>query len=100
MLVVISVVALTLAALVRQFIGASAFMLQQQVVLIILVCGLALNPGAITLAVIFVMRCVAAWQHDGYAERARVTLWMLGMSAMVILLPVLLAFVFPQHPAP
>lgn len=88
-------VALLLAALVRQLIGVSAFLLQQQMVLITLGSGLILALVAFTLVLIFTLQHMARWQHDGYSERARAALWTLGGSALVILLPVLLAFVLP-----
>ena len=99
-LAVITAMALALAALVRQLIGAPAFLAQQQAVLLILGCGLVLAIVAFTLAVIFTLRRVATWQRDGPVERARAALWTLSVSALVILLPVLLALVLPQHPAP
>lgn len=86
---------LMLTALVRQVIGVSAFPLQQSVVLIILGSGLVLALVAFTLALIFTLRRVARWQRHGPVERAQAALWTLGVSAVVILLPFLLAFVLP-----
>jgi thiosulfate reductase cytochrome b subunit len=86
---------LMLAALVREVIGISAFPLQQSLELIMLGSGLVLALVAVTLALIFTLRRVARWQRDGPIGRAQAALWALGVSAVVILLPVLLAFVLP-----
>ena len=87
--------AFLLASIVRLFIGVSTFQLQQSIVLIILGSGVALALVAFTLALIFTLRNVARWQRNGPIERAHAALWTLGASAVVILLPFLLAFVFP-----
>ena len=87
--------ALLLAALVRQLIGVSAFFLQQQVVLIILGSGVVLALVAFPFALIITLRHVARWQSDGQNEPAGAALWTLGVSALVILLPALLAIVLP-----
>lgn len=93
--VVIFGAALLLAALVRQVIGIAAFELQQSVVLVVLGSGLALALIAFTLALIWTLRQVAMWQHNGSVECAQAALWTLVASSVVILLPVLLALVLP-----
>jgi len=46
------------------------------------------------------LRQVDSWQRAGDASPATVTLWSLGATALLVLLPVLLAWLLPQHPAP
>jgi hypothetical protein len=43
---------------------------------------------------------VPAWQHEGRTGRAGGGLCALGMTALVVALPILLAVLLPQHPAP
>lgn len=92
---VIIVAALLLAALERQLIGVSSFLLQQQVVLLTLGGGVILALVAFTLALIFTLRYMTKWEHDRQNERVHAALWTLAVSALVILLPTLLAFVLP-----
>jgi hypothetical protein len=100
LLVVITAVAFALAVLVHQLMDVTGFFVQQQAVLIILGCGLVLALVAFTIAVVFIMRRVAIWQQAGRVERTRAALWTLTASALVILLPLILAIILPQHPAP
>jgi hypothetical protein len=93
--VVIFGAALLLAALVRQIVGISAFPLQQEIVLIVLGSGVVLTLVAFTIALIFTLRQVAKWQREGPTACAHAALWTLVGSAVVILLPLLLALVWP-----
>jgi len=43
---------------------------------------------------------VARWQQGEATTRASALLWTLSATALVIVLPVLLALLLPQHPAP
>ena len=95
--VAIIAVAVMLAALERLLIGVSAFLLQQQVVLVTLGSGLILALVAFTLALIFTLRRVAEWQRNGPIECAQAALWTLVVSSAVILLPTALALVLPLH---
>ncbi len=52
------------------------------------------------IATVRTLRQVATWQQDNLAVCARIALWVLGSTALVVALPVLLAFFLPQHPAP
>ncbi len=79
---VIIVITLALAALIRQRIGIATFLLQQQVVLITLCCGLALALIAFTLALISTLRRVAKWQRNGPIESAQAALWTLVASRL------------------
>jgi hypothetical protein len=42
---------------------------------------------------------VAAWQRDGAVRQAAGALLALGITVLLVLLPLLLAALLPQHPA-
>ena len=99
-LVIIAGVALLLTALARALTASLGFFTQQEVSVLVLGAGLLLA------AVMFGTRCVRAlwqvgrWQRAGDASPAAAALWSLGATALLVLLPVLLAWLLPQHPAP
>src|SRR5271157_2550103 len=93
-------IVLGLTALARQLVAASGFFVQQQTALIVLIVGLVLAIVVFAIAVWRVLRRVAVWQQTGTAMQAKAALWALGATALVIVLPVLLAVLLPQHPAP
>ena len=100
LLVLIIAVALALAALARQLLAASGFFAQQQAAVIILVAGFVLALAVYVIAIILTMRRIASWQQNGIAARARAALWSLGITALIVILPLLVAILLPQHPAP
>ncbi len=100
LLALIIVTALALAALSRQLFAASGFFAQQQAAVIILIAGLVLALVAYAVAIVLIMRRIADWQQNGAPVQARAALWALGITALIVILPLLLAILFPQHPAP
>ena len=96
------IVAITLlvTALARQLVAGSGFFVQQQTALIALIVGLILAIGVYTVAIWRVLRRVKSWQRDGTTTQANAALWALTATALIMVLPVLLAFLLPQHPAP
>jgi ABC-type nickel/cobalt efflux system permease component RcnA len=95
-------VALTVAltALARQLMSGSGFYAQQQAALIMVIVGLVLTVAVFAVAVWRVVRRVATWQQSGVTAQAQAALWSLGASALVIVIPLLLAILLPQHPFP
>jgi formate hydrogenlyase subunit 3/multisubunit Na+/H+ antiporter MnhD subunit len=63
-----------------------------------LLCLVALAVG-FTLVSVRVFRLARAWREDGETTAANALLWGLGASALLILVPVLLGILLPQHPA-
>jgi hypothetical protein len=90
---------LLLAALGRQVVSAAGFFVQQQVSVSILIAGLSATIILYAIAAHRTLRHVAAWQRNSLQVRSRCALWALGFTALVVLLPVLLALLLPQHPA-
>ena len=95
-------VALTVVftALARQLVSGSGFYAQQQVALIMLIVGLVLTVAVFAVGVWRVVRRVAIWQRSGVTKQANAVLWSLGATALVIVIPILLALLLPQHPFP
>ena len=98
---VLLVVAITLllTALARQLFQSSGFFAQQQVSLIVLIVGLVVALVVCIIAIVRTLRSVTTWQRGGAVAQARAALLALGCTALVVLLPVVLAIVLPQSPA-
>lgn len=92
--------AVVLTALARALVADAGFFAQQQAALSTLIAGLVLAILIFAIAVWRVLRRVAAWQQAGAAVQASAALWALGTTALVIVIPILLALLLPQHPAP
>jgi len=100
LLVVIVAVALAVTALMRQIFVPSGFFVEQQAVLITLIAGLIIALVLFVIALVLTLRRVAAWQRIGARKSANAALWALVITAIVVFLPLLLAIVLPQNPAP
>ena len=100
LLVVIIVITLFLTALMRQLFAGAGFFAQQRAELLVVIPGLILALGVYGVAAWLTLRHVALWQQAGEKARANGALWMLGITALIVVLPVVLAVVLPQHPAP
>lgn len=100
LLVVIVVIALAITVLVRQLFAPSGFFAQQQAAVITLVVGLIIALAVYGGAIVLALRRVATWQRQGATKSSRTALWSLGITALIVVLPIVLAIVFPQHPAP
>jgi len=85
-------------ALVHQLI--TEFTLQQQTNLIILAVGFALAIVTYTIAVFLTLRRAAAWEKDGLEAREHAALKALGVTTLIILLPLVVLVILPQRPAP
>ena len=96
----IVVITLLVTALARQLVAGSGFFVQQQTALIALIVGLVLAIVVYALAIWRVLRHVKIWQQEGIIAQANATLWALTATALITVLPVLLAIILPQHPAP
>jgi hypothetical protein len=63
-----------------------------------LLCLVALAVG-LTLVCVRVFRQARRWREDGETTAAKAVLWGLALSGVLVLLPVLLGMLLPQHPA-
>src|SRR5437868_4253297 len=94
------VLELLLTAFARQWFAASGFFVRQQVALIVLISGFVLAVVIYALAIVLTLRRMKGWQEDGAVMWARSALWTLGITALIVVVPLLLAVLLPQHPAP
>jgi hypothetical protein len=92
--------ALLLTAGVRIATASQGFFAQQHYAVIVLATGLALSAIAYAMLCRLALRRARGWLLDGSGRAATAAYWALGVSALVVLLPVLLALLLPQHPAP
>ncbi len=99
-LIVIVVITFLLTALTRLLVASSGFFEQQQVAVIELIVGLMLALAMYIIAIVRTLRRLKAWQQGGAVGQARSALLALGLTALIVLLPVVLAIVLPQNPAP
>jgi hypothetical protein len=97
-----AIVALTLALalVVRLLTAPQGFLFERQVVIPVLGAGLLLGALIYALEVVLALRRVRLWREAGDTARVAGMLWSLGFGAVLVLLPLLLAALLPQHPAP
>ncbi len=100
LLIVLVTVTVLLTTLARLLFASAGFFVQQQAAVIMLIVGLILTIAVFAVAIWRVLRRVATWQRDGVIAQANATLWALGVTALVLVVPVLLALLLPQYPAP
>jgi hypothetical protein len=93
-------VTLLLTVLMRSLAAGAGFAVQQSAAVITLITGLILTIVVLSVAIRRVLRRVAIWQQGGVMRQASATLWALGLTGLVVVGPVLLAFLLPQHPFP
>ena|SRR5437588_7527817 len=100
LLLLVVAMSVILTALARQLVASAGFFAQQQASIIVLIAGLVVALVVYVVAIVRTLRWVKVWQRGGAGGLARATLLALGFSALVVLLPVVLAIVLPQNPAP
>jgi len=100
LLLLIGAVTVLLTALARQIVASSGFFAQQQASVIVLIVGLVVALVVYIIAIVRTMRNITSWQRSGADGQARAALLALGFTVLIVLLPVVLAIVLPQNPAP
>jgi hypothetical protein len=100
LLAAVVVVTLLVTAIARLLAAPQGFFVQQQIDVIVLVAGLAIAVAVYVVAIVRVLRQIGRWQRDGAARQASAARVSLALTALIVLLPVLLAVLLPQHPAP
>lgn len=92
--------AVALAELARRFTAGQGFGAQQTAAIVVVIAGLLGGTTAFVVYCVRALRRVKGWQQAGQTAQAGAALWGLAVVALVALLPLLLAIVIPQHPAP
>lgn len=101
LLLLIVAVPVLLTALARQLFASSGFFVQERAAVVVLIAGLVVALVVYILALVRTLRNITAWQRGGGGVlQARAAWLVLGFTALVVLLPVVLAIVLPQNPAP
>jgi hypothetical protein len=92
-------ITLAATAVARALVAGAGFATQQ------LVLPLVFGVGLLATIVVYIsvtaqaIRRLRQWQADGDFGRASGNLWALGVTGILIVLPIVLAFVLPQSPA-
>jgi hypothetical protein len=100
LLVVIAGMTLLLTALVRPLSASGGFYAQRQATLITLAVGGALAAAGYVAAIVWAWRHITRWSRVGAQAPVQGALIALAVTALLVLLPLTLAFVAPQQPAP
>ena len=95
------VVALDVAitALARVLTIPLGFLAWRWVVAGIWVGGLIIAAAVYSIATVRALRQAASWKDFGFVRQTAGVYWTLGVAALIVLLPVILAVALPQHPA-
>ena len=96
---VIATLAILLTTLVRDLTNGQGFLAQLPLVVSTLGGGLVMAFVAWIAGCIWALRRAQTWERAGDAMRAITTQWMLGASTLLLLAPVIVAILLPQHPA-
>lgn len=100
LLIAAVIVTTLLTALPRLLISNADFYTQQQASVIILIAGLVLSLALYIVALWRVLRVVNIWQQTRAMIQGRATLWALVLTALLVVVPVIVALLIPQYPAP
>ncbi|HEU0028320.1 MAG TPA: hypothetical protein VFQ25_14500 [Ktedonobacterales bacterium] len=88
------------AALARALWGSSGFLIWQWIVTGVWVGGLLVAAFVFAYATFRIFRRMVVWRRDGLASQAAGAYWALGFTVLAVLLPVVIAALLPQSPAP
>jgi hypothetical protein len=99
LLLVVTIATLLVTTLVRVLTTSSGFFVEQRSAAISLIAGLVLATIVYASALVVTLRRIKGWQQNGAMTQARAALLALGVTAVIVALPVILAIVLPQHPA-
>lgn len=102
LILLIVAVALTVAltALARVLASSLGFLTWQWIVVGVWIAGLVISAGVYAYSAYRALRRATAWQRAGLSAPASATYWALAVTALIVLLPTLIALALPQHPAP
>ena len=98
-LVVVAAASVVLTIVARQLTLGQGFFVEQRITALVLGAGLALAALVYVIGCVRTLRRARAWQAAGDAARAAGTLWALGITAVLVVVPVVVAVLLPQHPA-
>jgi hypothetical protein len=99
-LAIIALLTVVLTAVARQVAAGAGFYTQQWVAVILVALGLILGIASLIVFSRRTFRTIKRWEQNFMFGEANAALFGLVVVALVLVLPVLLAILAPQHPAP
>lgn len=99
-LALVVVTALVFAPVVRTLLVSQGFFVEQEAEVVVLGGGLVLAAVVYGATLVRSLRRARHWHRAGLAVEASAALVALAASGVIVALPVILAFMFPQQPAP
>lgn len=99
-LILMLVVALALPLVTRLVTGSQSFAVQQSATVIALAVGLVLAAIVYAVSLVGAFRQLRAWREVGRGVSATASLLALAATVLIVALPIVVAAVLPQHPAP
>ena len=94
LLAIIGVIVLALVMLDRHFISLTNFFLQQRILILIMIFGMAVAIIIYSVSIIYVLRKIGMLRQNGQTRQANVGLIVLTIVALVMLFPIILALFF------
>jgi len=94
LLAIIGVIVLALVMLDRHFISLTNFLLQQKILILIMIFGMAVAIIIYSVSIIYVLRKIGMLRQNGQTRQANVGLIVLTIVALVMLFPIILVLFF------
>ena len=91
-LVLTVILILLLTFLIRHFTSSAGFIVEQQINVIAVIVGLVVVAIVYTIGMRRMLRKIREWEHQGKTALATGALWSLGITALIIALPIILLF--------
>jgi hypothetical protein len=89
----LTIVAILLLTILTRYLTASdGFVVEQQINMIAVIVGLVLVAIVYTLGIVRMLRKIRTWEHEGKTALATGALGALGITAVIIALPIVLVF--------
>jgi hypothetical protein len=89
-LTIIAILLLTI--LIRHLTASDGFVVEQQINMVAVIVGLVLVAIVYTLGMVRMLRKIRTWEHEGKTTLATGALGALGITAVIIALPIVLVF--------
>jgi hypothetical protein len=89
-LTIIAILLLTI--LIRHLTASDGFVIEQQINMVAVIVGLVLVAIVYTLGMVRMLRKIRTWEHEGKTTLATGALGALGITAVIIALPIVLVF--------
>lgn len=99
-LVIVFAIMLALPTVARLALSSAGFATQNEVEIIATAVLLLVAAIVYTASLAGAFRRMRTWRESGRGAQATAALWTLVATALVVALPVIVAVLWPQHPAP